>query len=339
MFKQLFFRRFTFTGMGVLIIALQCLAINTPPKIDDLVPMNEITIQTDGCSFIQKFPYGANIQIQAMPIENYHLKQWSDGVADNPRIFIVEKDSVIRAIFESDDALIDTIVIASSKGLANSSGSGTYKRGVKIDLSITPIEGYKFVSWSDGNTKNPRSVVVSGNKTYVPIFSPISTNAATRYTVKYCADGCEMLTQTYVAGTMLCFIAKPKEGYYFSKWADGNIENPRVVSISSDSSFIAFFDTIGNLGSRRCSVQFKTKDCPNSQIIKIPIGAQINMTAIANDCSKYVKWLDDNTSNPRTIHITQDSTFTAIFERIRYKLSINLNDAEHGEIEAKETNK
>lgn len=80
-------------------------------------------------------------------------------------------------------------------------------------------------------------------------------------------------------------------------------------------------------------------DCETMQQFAYSVGEKIVLRAVATDsCSHFVKWSDNNTDNPRSVTVTQDSIFTAIFEKIQYNLSIDLNDTEHGDIEAKETN-
>lgn len=64
--------------------------------------------------------------------------------------------------------------------------------------------------------------------------------------------------------------------------------------------------------------------------------ATATLTAIPNDCYQFIKWSDNNTDNPRSITVTQDSTFTAIFEKIQFNLSIDVNDSEHSEVGTKE---
>jgi hypothetical protein len=39
-------------------------------------------------------------------------------------------------------------------------GVGEYNHGTEVTLTATPNEGYHFVKWSDGNTENPRTIVV-----------------------------------------------------------------------------------------------------------------------------------------------------------------------------------
>lgn len=44
--------------------------------------------------------------------------------------------------------------------------------------------------------------------------------------------------------------------------------------------------------------------------------ATATLTATANSGYQFVKWEDGNTSNPRTITVTKDETYTAVFETI-----------------------
>lgn len=44
---------------------------------------------------------------------------------------------------------------------------------------------------------------------------------------------------------------------------------------------------------------------------------------------EFVKWSDDNTENPRTIHVTNDTTITAIFQVALPTLVENANDLQH----------
>ena len=40
----------------------------------------------------------------------------------------------------------------------------------KRDIRAVPNDSYRFVKWDDGNTDNPRNIIVSGNITYTAIF-------------------------------------------------------------------------------------------------------------------------------------------------------------------------
>mgnify|MGYP003302756243 CR=1 FL=1 len=54
-------------------------------------------------------------------------------------------------------------------------GAGIYVEGKEVELSARAEEGYEFVRWNDGNTENPRKIVVTQNVTYIAIFEKAKT--------------------------------------------------------------------------------------------------------------------------------------------------------------------
>jgi hypothetical protein len=55
-----------------------------------------------------------------------------------------------------------------SHGTVN--GGGVYKEGSVIEIWAVPATGYRFERWDDGNTNNPRAIMVEKNATYTAIF-------------------------------------------------------------------------------------------------------------------------------------------------------------------------
>lgn len=105
------------------------------------------------------------------------------------------------------------IVSASEHGSVN--GGGSYDLGATATLTAVPDEGYHFVSWSDGNTDNPRSITVNENIYLSAVFAPNS------YTLKYVLDGEEYKIYTLNFGATITPEENPiKEGYTFSGWSD-----------------------------------------------------------------------------------------------------------------------
>lgn len=49
-------------------------------------------------------------------------------------------------------------------------GGGTYPDGFTAILRAEPLPGYRFYRWDDGDTSNPRAVVVSGDASYTALF-------------------------------------------------------------------------------------------------------------------------------------------------------------------------
>ena len=64
----------------------------------------------------------------------------------------------------------------------------------------------------------------------------VSANDETYGNVAFEAQSCEVATIT----------ATPNEGYEFTGWNDGNTENPRTVTVTSDTAFMAIFTASGS---------------------------------------------------------------------------------------------
>ena len=61
-------------------------------------------------------------------------------------------------------------------------------------------------------------------------------------------------------------------------------------------------------------------------------GDEATLTATANLGYRFVKWSDEVTDNPRTVVVTQDSTFTAIFEANTFTITTAVNDDTMGSV-------
>ena len=62
----------------------------------------------------------------------------------------------------SDDAMMGTV-----------SGSGEYEEGEEVTITASPADGYRFVEWSDGNTDNPRTIILTEDLTLTAYFEQI----------------------------------------------------------------------------------------------------------------------------------------------------------------------
>ena len=109
---------------------------------------------------------------------------------------------------------IRNITIANSE-LGSVEGAGSYVLGSTITLTATPKDGYRFTSWSDGNTDNPRTITINHDISLSANFIPNS------YMLKYMVDGKEYRTDSIAYGTKITPAEKPtKVGYTFSGWSE-----------------------------------------------------------------------------------------------------------------------
>ena len=94
-------------------------------------------------------------------------------------------------------------------------GAGTYDLGTAAILIAVPDDGYSFGAWSDGNTDNPRTVIVNDN---INISANFTVNS---YTLKYVLDGKDYKTVVLKYGAVIVPEDSPaKDGHTFGGWSD-----------------------------------------------------------------------------------------------------------------------
>ena len=111
---------------------------------------------------------GNTAVLTTTPNEGYEFTGWNDGNTENPRTVTVTSDTVFTAIF-TEAGTTPTITVTVNDATM---GSATYTLdGNTAVLTATPNEGYEFTGWNDGNTENPRTVIVTSDTAFVAIFT------------------------------------------------------------------------------------------------------------------------------------------------------------------------
>ncbi|MGM9745648.1 MAG: hypothetical protein ACI30H_01610 [Paludibacteraceae bacterium] len=120
---------------------------------------------------------------------------------------------------------------------------------------------------------------------------------------------------TYPAGSEIVITATANEGYSFQKWHDGNTDNPRTIAVTADATYTAIFAASYDPGQ-----YFYVTVVANNEVLgtvkgegNYPAGAKINIMATPNTGSYFQQWDDGSTDTVRTITVTADATYTAIF--------------------------
>ena len=127
----------------------------------------------------------------------------------------------------------------------------------------------------------------------------------------------------YYAFNKATLLAVPAEGYHFVSWNDGNIDNPRRVTVLCDSTIVALFAP-GNT----CYYINAYSLNPNMGIVTgggtFEAGTTITLEAIPYNGYIFNSWSDDNTDNPREIIVSGDAVYIALFD-IEADINDNLN--------------
>ena len=190
------------------------------------------------------FPAGTVIEIGATPSPSARFVSWDDGNADNPRTVTVTGDITYTAKFEALQNYTITVV-SGNPAMGTVEGGGTFLEGTVINISATPLTGYYFIGWSDGNADNPRSITVTANETYVAQFGTNPVQTFTLTVMCNSSEGSTIGSGTYTAGSTATIAAFPNSGYLFDKWQDNVTDNPRQVTVTGDMTFVAFFKSTG----------------------------------------------------------------------------------------------
>ncbi|MDY5969889.1 MAG: C10 family peptidase [Bacteroidales bacterium] len=119
-------------------------------------------------------------------------------------------------------------------------GGGAYRTGDTILLQAFAHVGFRFTQWNDGNTNNPRAIVVTGNATYNALFEQENYNISVNCDS---TQGTVSGGGSYLFGDTLLLTATANTGYRFKQWNDGDTNNPRAIVVTGDAIYTAFFES------------------------------------------------------------------------------------------------
>ena len=208
------------------------------------------------------------------------------------------------------------------------------QNGTPVTLVAEPQSGSQFLRWSDGTTANPCLLQVTSDTTIAAVF--VSAPAVSRHTLTLYADDCEDAHTLEVEdGKNVTLVANPQTGYTFSQWDDGNTTNPRIVSINTDATYRALFIKQSSTGGGMptYTVTIRNGSCSEATTRQFIEGAHLTMYATPDaTCGTFLQWSDGNTDNPRSVVVTSDAAYTAVFERKQYTIIATADNAEQGSV-------
>ena len=255
------------------------------------------------------FPAGTVTTLEAVANAGYTFDHWQDGITANPRTVTVNNNMNFTAYFTRNQYIITVVASPSNGGIV--SGGGAYYYGDYTTLTAIPNSGYEFVGWSDGSNEPNHTVMVTGNATYTATFA---AGGSTYYTVSAYVSptgaGTVSGTGTFPAGSTTTLTAIANSGYAFDHWNDGSTTNPRTVTVNNNMSFTAYFN------SDQYTITVNANPTAGGTVTgggSYPYGATVTLTATANSGYSFMRWNDGNTSNVRTITVTGNATYTALF--------------------------
>lgn len=218
------------------------------------------------------YNYGETTVLEATPATGYWFYCWQDGSKDNPRTVTVTEDITYTATFRPYTFTVSATADDASRGEVT--GSGTYGYGDIATLNAIAYTGYRFAHWSDGNTDNPRTIVLTQDTVLTAIFDMVT------YDVTLSCDaeqGTVSGSGTYREGEQVTVSAMPNEGYEFVQWSDSNTDNPRSWIVTEDVSLSAIFQPVTALPQTTAASQETQKVVKDGQVLILRNGKAYDM--------------------------------------------------------------
>ena len=138
-------------------------------------------MEANGAIFLPTAGYRNGVEVYSeKSFGDYWLATSYD--ADNANRFYFRKDRMfdisesneqrhygfsVRLVYPPTFAIT---VNSADSSMGSATGGGTYSSGTTQSIQATPNDCYQFTKWSDGNTDNPRTIIVEGDATYTAIF-------------------------------------------------------------------------------------------------------------------------------------------------------------------------
>lgn len=179
----------------------------------------------------------------AIPNYGYHFEGWSDGDTTNPRLVTLTQDTALTALFAPN--IYSVTLMSEMPEWGSALGDGEYPYLTIVPIEAVAVLGYQFKQWDDGNTDNPRQLVVRGDTALTALFElqrytlTVNSNDLSRGFTQGGGTFSVLDTATALAITLA--------GHSFLGWSDGSMDNPQQMQIWCDTTVTALFEELESL--------------------------------------------------------------------------------------------
>ena len=192
--------------------------------------------------------YSAKLYCHINDIRSAFVEWNLNGTTERSNPFVNERAAITQDGYIKVVCAVGRTYNVTVKGDSNGSvsvngGVGDFSQNVlegsTLTLQAIPNQGCKFGRWSDGNTSNPRTLLVTRNvslkASFIPTTYNVSISAGSNGSVSVNGVSGDY-SQSVAYGTTLTLAATPNTGYFFEEWSDGNNNNPRSLTVTGDTT-------------------------------------------------------------------------------------------------------
>ena len=251
---------------------------------------------------------------------------WSDGGMGNPRTFHLVGDTMVNAILDYIPYSVTVQPNDTLRGIVM--GNDTVHYGDTVVIAATANYGYHFSQWNDGNTNNPRYVTITQDMNFTAIFDKNNYNIALSADTNIHGHMTGMGDYEYLDNRTISAIAN--HGYHFTHWNDGDTNNPRVITLTQDTAFTAYF------ANNTYTLTVLSNDSVLGEVSGSTVCEYLDTVSITATTIMphyhFVQWSDGNTEAVRNVVVTCDSVVTAIFAIDTHSVVLAVNNDNYGTV-------
>lgn len=266
---------------------------------------------------------GNQATITATPKTGYHFVRWNDDNTEPTRVITPTADVTYTAYFAINQY---TITFKNWDGTELQTetldhGAAVSYKGTTPTKPATDQYTYTFSGWS------PNVVYTAiDNATYTAQFDAV----VNKYTITFKNwDGTVLeakeweygATPTYGGATP----TKPTDAentYTFLGW------DKTISVVTGEEIYTAQFGSTTNSYTITTSGENGTTTGGGTY----QYGTSVTISATPDACYKFVRWNDGNTDATRSVIVSGDATYTAIFEKITYTITVQSADEAQGSV-------
>ncbi len=291
------------------------------------------------------YEYGSTITLTAAEVAGHTFMGWyengTDPLTNDVNIEItVEDELYLCAMYKTNSY---TVSLEKNIDSCTVTGADTYLYNSEITITATPSEGYKFVSWNNGeeivSTDSEYTFNVLDNITLTAIFEPLKYNVT--FTSNMQDVGIFTGGGEYEYGSSVTVKVTPKNsGYVFDGW----FKNHLPVSTDSEYTFTMPNQDV-ELLARFYYNKFNVSATQNIEEAGTITGTgtyyyrtTITVTTTLADGYNFIGWFDSNdkelSKNLSYVFQLQnnDVELVAKYELATYTITVNKNIEEAGTI-------
>lgn len=265
---------------------------------------------------------GNSATITATPATGYHFVRWNDLNTDNPRTITPTEDATYTAFFAINQY---TIIFQNYDGTelqketVNHGDAVSYK-GTVPTKPATAQYTYTFSGWSPNI-----EYTAMADATYVAQFD----KTVNKYTITFKNwDGTILEAKDWEYGTTPSYAGTPtrpadaENTYTFTGW------DKVISSVTGEATYTAQYNGTLNSYTLTTSGENGTTTGDGTYLY----GKTVTITATPDACYEFVQWNDGDTHATRDVTITGNATYTAIFRKVQYTITVQSDNDSQGSV-------